>query len=73
MYLTKAFVISVAMILVFLLAAFATEQTRCVERARRIFQEEFVPAMPVGADYISEQPEESPSCTSPARPSTGWG
>lgn len=73
MYLTKAFVISVAMILVFLLAAFATEQSRCVERARRIFQEEFVPAMSVGNDYIRGDQDGSPTCTPRSRPSTGLG
>lgn len=73
MYLTKAFVISVAMILVFLLAAFATEQGRCVERARRIIQEEFAPAVPVGLDYVSGDRDAAPACTPRSRPSIGLG
>lgn len=73
MYLTKAFVISVAIVIVFLLAAFATEQSRCVERARRILQEEFAPATAVGADYVSSEVEPAPVCTPPRRGGVGFG
>ena len=43
MQLSRQFVLFMAGVLVFLLAAFATEDSRCVARARRIFEEMFRP------------------------------
>ena len=39
MYLSKAFVIIVGMITAFLLVSFATEESRCIARARRILED----------------------------------
>lgn len=47
MQLSKAFVVTMGLVMVFLMTAFATEQGRCIARARRLLGDQF-PVMPAG-------------------------
>jgi hypothetical protein len=53
MQLSKAFVVTMGLVMVFLLTAFATEQGRCIARARRLLGDQF-PVMPAGRMAAAE-------------------